>query len=48
MFDDINIIYSTPSCYLKSLNDANLEWSTKQVDFFPYASDPHAFWTGIK
>ena len=21
-------------------------WPTKQDDFFPYASDPHAYWTG--
>ena len=40
------MLYSTPSCYLKALNDENLEWSTKQDDFFPYSSDPHAFWTG--
>ncbi|KAJ8675630.1 hypothetical protein QAD02_011416 [Eretmocerus hayati] len=38
--------YSTPSCYLKSLNEHNLTWPVKTDDFFPYASDPHAFWTG--
>ena len=42
----INILYSTPSCYLKSLNDAELSWPRKTDDFFPYASDPHAYWTG--
>lgn len=42
----INILYSTPSCYLKSLHDAGLKWPTKTDDFFPYASDPHAYWTG--
>ena len=43
----INALYSTPSCYLKALNDAQHQsWSTKTDDFFPYASDPHAFWTG--
>ena len=42
----INLVYSTPSCYLKSLNDADVKWTTKSDDFFPYASDPHAFWTG--
>lgn len=41
-----NLFYSTPSCYLKSLHDANITWPTKSDDFFPYASDPHAFWTG--
>ncbi|XP_011176167.2 lysosomal alpha-mannosidase isoform X2 [Solenopsis invicta] len=42
----VNVIYSTPSCYLKALNDLKLEWPTKSDDFFPYSSDPHAFWTG--
>lgn len=41
-----NLFYSTPSCYLKSLHDANITWPTKSDDFFPYASDPHAYWTG--
>lgn len=36
--------YSTPSCYLKAIQGAKL--ATKFDDFFPYASDPHAFWTG--
>ncbi|XP_055923548.1 lysosomal alpha-mannosidase isoform X2 [Eupeodes corollae] len=43
---DINLIYSTPSCYLKSLHNAGITWPTKDDDFFPYASDPHAYWTG--
>lgn len=44
----VNLFYSTPSCYLKSLYDSisNKTWPTKSDDFFPYASDPHAFWTG--
>lgn len=43
---NINLFYSTPSCYLKSLHDANITWSSKSDDFFPYSSDPNAFWTG--
>ncbi|XP_029036014.2 lysosomal alpha-mannosidase isoform X2 [Osmia bicornis bicornis] len=43
---DVNIFYSTPSCYLKALHDAQLQWPTKSDDFFPYASDPHSYWTG--
>ena len=42
----INVMYSTPSCYLKSLHESNKTWIVKTDDFFPYASDPHAFWTG--
>ncbi|XP_070500728.1 lysosomal alpha-mannosidase-like isoform X1 [Chironomus tepperi] len=43
---NVNLFYSTPSCYLKSLYDAGITWPTKTDDFFPYASDPHAYWTG--
>ncbi|XP_076655119.1 lysosomal alpha-mannosidase II isoform X1 [Halictus rubicundus] len=43
---EVNIFYSTPSCYLKAVHDANLEWPTKDDDFFPYASDAHSYWTG--
>ena len=42
----VNLFYSTPSCYLQEVHRANLSWSVKKDDFFPYASDPHAFWTG--
>ncbi|XP_066256477.1 lysosomal alpha-mannosidase-like [Euwallacea similis] len=46
-----NLVYSTPSCYVKAVHDEaeaknKNEWPLKQDDFFPYASDPHAFWTG--
>ena len=42
----VNVLYSTPSCYTKSLNEAGKTWTSKSDDFFPYASDPHAYWTG--
>ncbi|XP_075403812.1 lysosomal alpha-mannosidase [Tenrec ecaudatus] len=42
----VNVLYSTPACYLQELNKANLNWSVKQDDFFPYADGPHKFWTG--
>ena len=42
----MNIFYSTPSCYLKAINDVGKTWPIKTDDFFPYASDPHAYWTG--
>lgn len=42
----MNAIYSTPSCYLKAVNDVNLSWDTKQDDFFPYATDDNSYWTG--
>ena len=43
---EVNLFYSTPSCYVKAINEAGLSWTTKQDDFFPYSSDPHAYWTG--
>lgn len=42
----IKLFYSTPNCYLKAIKDANPVLPTKQDDFFPYASDPTAYWTG--
>ncbi|CAG0884875.1 unnamed protein product [Cyprideis torosa] len=42
----VNVFYSTPSCYLKSVNEGSPDLRMKVDDFFPYASDPHAFWTG--
>ncbi|XP_066472931.1 lysosomal alpha-mannosidase [Tiliqua scincoides] len=42
----VNVLYSTPSCYLWELNKANMSWSVKYDDFFPYADGPHKFWTG--
>ncbi|XP_072104661.1 lysosomal alpha-mannosidase [Mobula birostris] len=43
---NVNVLYSTPSCYLQELNKANLTWLVKTDDFFPYADGPHQFWTG--
>uniref|UniRef100_A0A182K5Y1 Alpha-mannosidase n=1 Tax=Anopheles christyi TaxID=43041 RepID=A0A182K5Y1_9DIPT len=43
---NVNVFYSTPSCYLKALHDVGITWPTKSDDFFPYSSDPHSFWTG--
>ncbi|XP_069699537.1 lysosomal alpha-mannosidase-like [Periplaneta americana] len=42
----VNIIYSTPSCYVKAVNDEGLTYTTKQDDFFPYATDGNSYWTG--
>ena len=46
MGSKVNIFYSTPACYLYSLNKVNATWPVKRDDFFPYAHRPHAFWTG--
>lgn len=43
---DVNVFYSTPSCYLYALNKVGKEWTTKSDDFFPYAMVPSSYWTG--
>ncbi|UJR22329.1 hypothetical protein I4U23_025391 [Adineta vaga] len=43
---DVNVFYSTPSCYLYALNKVDHLWTSKTDDFFPYAHHPHGFWTG--
>ncbi|CAH1794207.1 unnamed protein product [Owenia fusiformis] len=43
---EVNVFYSTPSCYLYSLNKAGKKWTTKEDDFFPYAHRNNSFWTG--
>ncbi|KAL1785109.1 lysosomal alpha-mannosidase [Sigmodon hispidus] len=42
----VHVLYSTPTCYLWELYKANLTWTVKTDDFFPYADGPHMFWTG--
>lgn len=48
--DSINLIYSTPSCYIKAVNEAagkiSQKFSKKTNDFLPHATDPDAFWSG--
>jgi lysosomal alpha-mannosidase len=43
---NVNVFYSTPSCYLYALNQLDRGWTSKTDDFFPYAHHPHGFWTG--
>ncbi|CAG9856048.1 unnamed protein product [Phyllotreta striolata] len=47
---DLNVFYSTPSCYVKSVHDSldkqNDNLVVKLDDFFPYSNDNHSFWTG--
>lgn len=39
-------MYSTPSCYMKAVHDAQTTWTAKEDDFFPYSNDAHSYWTG--
>ncbi|KAB7498675.1 Lysosomal alpha-mannosidase, partial [Armadillidium nasatum] len=43
---NVNLVYSTPSCYVDALHNENITWPTKTNDFFPYATDQHTYWTG--
>ncbi|KAF5294472.1 hypothetical protein FQR65_LT01598 [Abscondita terminalis] len=42
----IRLFYSTPSCYLKAVNDEKLSYKIKIDDFIPYATDYHTYWSG--
>lgn len=44
--DKVNLFYSTPSEYVAALNSAGVQLPVKTDDFFPYADQPHAYWTG--
>ncbi|CAF4957219.1 unnamed protein product [Pieris macdunnoughi] len=47
---DINIFYSTPSCYLKSIylyGKRDKAVYTEKSDHFPYGSDANTYWTGF-
>lgn len=50
-FPDINIIYSTPACYVKAVHDDaaknNKKFNSKTDDFMPYASSANAYWSGF-
>ncbi|CAG2112070.1 unnamed protein product, partial [Medioppia subpectinata] len=43
---NVNVFYSTPTCYLNGIHQANHTFTTKSDDFFPYASYYHSYWTG--
>lgn len=43
----INLVYSTPSCYLKNIHkQSQVSWPVKLDDFFPYADVHNSYWTG--
>ncbi|KAL8591119.1 hypothetical protein ACOMHN_056179 [Nucella lapillus] len=42
----INLLYSTPSCYVHHVQKSNATWGVKTDDFHPYGIAPGAYWTG--
>ncbi|XP_073998825.1 lysosomal alpha-mannosidase-like isoform X2 [Rhodnius prolixus] len=46
-YSEVNILYSTPSCYVQSLLESDIIWPFKdRDDFFPYSSYEGKYWTG--
>ncbi|CAG2118606.1 unnamed protein product, partial [Medioppia subpectinata] len=43
---NVNVFYSTPTCYLNGVHKSNHTFTTKSDDFFPYNSFVHSYWTG--
>ncbi|KAL7231292.1 hypothetical protein ACSBR2_009540 [Camellia fascicularis] len=43
----INVLYSTPSLYTDAKNAENVSWPLKTDDYFPYADNTNAYWTGF-
>ncbi|VVC89215.1 unnamed protein product, partial [Leptidea sinapis] len=43
----IHLTYSSPSCYVKAVHEANPLLTTKQDDFMPYAYDKFSYVTGL-
>lgn len=42
----VNVLYSTPSCYLKALNESGTLFTDKSDDFLPYSSNVDSVWSG--
>ncbi|KAL9679438.1 hypothetical protein QQ045_017300 [Rhodiola kirilowii] len=42
----VNALYSTPSIYTDAKNAENISWPLKTDDYFPYADNLNAYWTG--
>ncbi|XP_076898589.1 putative alpha-mannosidase At5g13980 [Bidens hawaiensis] len=42
----VNALYSTPSIYTDAKYAETSSWPLKENDYFPYASDVDAYWTG--
>ncbi|KAL8209610.1 hypothetical protein R6Q57_006342 [Mikania cordata] len=42
----VNALYSTPSIYTDAKYAETSSWPLKENDYFPYASDIDAYWTG--
>ena len=46
VYDDITLLYSTPSQYIDALKGQEIEWPVRYDDMFPYADQAEDYWTG--
>ncbi|XP_063227020.1 lysosomal alpha-mannosidase-like [Bacillus rossius redtenbacheri] len=42
----VNLLYSTPSCYVRAVNRADPSLNTKSDDFLPFVEDVSTVWNG--
>ena len=42
----INLLYSTPRLYVETINKMKVNYGEETYDFFPYADEIDAYWTG--
>jgi len=42
----VKFVYSTPKVYIDAIQKEKASYPVKTDDFFPYADNAHAFWTG--
>ena len=45
-YDDVTLMYSTPTAYIQALKEENIEWPVRYDDMFPYADQAEDYWTG--
>ena len=45
-YDDITLLYSTPSEYINALKAEDIKWPVRYDDMFPYADQTDDYWTG--
>ena len=45
-YDDVTLMYSTPTQYIEAIKKEKIEWPVKYDDMFPYADKAEDYWTG--
>ena len=45
-YDDVTLLYSTPTMFLDSLKAQNITWPSKTTDMMPYADQKNEYWSG--